>query len=84
MVRKLFTLIIICAATTLVAAQSFDTLKRSTGRSELYSTVEKALAGQTPVSSARETIISATSLTEPYNGKTPIYLIPDYIARHPK
>lgn len=84
MVRKLFTLIIICAATTLVAAQSFDTLKRSTGRSELYSTVEKALAGQTPVSSARETIISATSLTEPYNGKTPIYLILDYIARHPK
>lgn len=37
MVRKLITLIIICAATTLVAAQSFDTLKRSTGRSELYS-----------------------------------------------
>ncbi|MBP3775534.1 MAG: hypothetical protein J6I37_00960 [Prevotella sp.] len=83
MVRKLFTLIIICAATTLVAAQSFDTLKRSTGKSTLFAITERALIGDVSPSSCKEAITSE-QLKQPYNGKTPIYLVMDYLATHPK
>ncbi|MBR1410139.1 MAG: hypothetical protein IJ580_03470 [Prevotella sp.] len=68
----------------MVTAQSFESLKRSTGRSTLYAAVEDALNGKISADNAKATIASADEFVKPYNGKTPIYLILDYLAKHPK
>ena len=65
------------------AAQSFESLKRSKGKSELYTAVEQALTGSKSVSEARQAIATG-DWKAPYNGKTPIYLVMDFLATHPK
>ena len=81
---KLLLLSLLCMTVTTVASQSFESLKRSKGKTELYSAVEKTLSGQMTVSQCKNIIASAKDFTEPYGGKTPIYLILDYLATHPK
>ena len=65
------------------SAQSFDSLRRSTGKSEVYSTVEKALNGSGSVDDAIAAVASG-DLKAPYDGRTPVYLVLDYLAKHPK
>lgn len=83
-IRKICSAIILCAVAITATAQSFESLKRSKGKSTLYTTVEKVLNGQMPASAAANEVSTSTLLTEPYNGKTPIYLVLDYIAHTPK
>ena len=66
-----------------VDAQSFASLRRSTGKSDVYAAVENALSGKLPVSEACQSIKSGDT-GAPYGGKTPIYLVLDYLATHPK
>ena len=82
--RRLYFCILFCAVAIMATAQSFESLKRSTGRSTLYSTVEDALSGKMSVENAKTTIASSDEFAKPYSGKTPIYLLMDYIAKHPK
>jgi len=67
----------------IVDAQSFDSLRRSTGKSDVYTAVENALTGKLPASDACQRIKSGDT-SAPYGGKTPIYLVLDYLATHPK
>ena len=83
-IRKICSAIILCAVAITATAQSFESLKRSKGKSTLYTTVEKVLNGQMPASAAANEVSTSTLLTEPYKGKTPIYLVLDYIAHTPK
>lgn len=64
-------------------AQSFDSLKRSRGKTQLYDIVEKVLAGHCAIDSCMDALQSG-SLMEPFDGKTPLYLVLDYLATHPK
>ena len=64
-------------------AQSFASLRRSTGKNEVYSAVENALAGKLPVQDACN-LIKTGDTGAPFSGKTPIYLVLDYIATHSK
>lgn len=66
------------------SAQSFESLKRPKGKTELYVAVEKALSNPAAVPEGVNAIASAKSLTDPYDGKTPIYLILDFLATHKK
>lgn len=66
-----------------VDAQSFASLRRSTGKSDVYAAVENALTGKLAVSEACQSIKSGDT-GAPYGGKTPIYLVLDYLATHPK
>lgn len=83
-IRKICSAIILCAVAITTTAQSFESLKRSKGKSALYTTVEKVLSGQMPASDAANEVSTSTQLTEPYNGKTPIYLVLEYLAHTPK
>lgn len=83
MTRRLITAILFCVMTVSVMAQSFETLKRSTGKSRLYDVVERSLQGQASVEECKSAMTSA-AFKEPYKGKTPIYLVMDYLATHPK
>jgi len=65
-------------------AQSFESLKRSKGKTELYTAVEQTLSGQMSVAQCKTIIETSNSLTDPYQGKTPIYLVLDYLATHPQ
>lgn len=73
----------LCLIVPSISAQSFETLKRSKSKSSLYSAVEQTLAGKMNVAECRK-VIATGSLTEPYDGKTPIYLVLGYIATHKK
>lgn len=66
-----------------VVAQSFASLRRSTGKSDVYTAVENALAGKLAASDACK-IVKSGDTSAPYGGKTPIYLVLDYLATHPK
>ena len=82
--RLLFFLTILLYIFTINSfGQSFESLKRSKGKSVLYAAVEGTLAGSKPVQECLQAI-STGELAEPYNGKTPIYLVLDYLAKHPK
>ena len=83
-IRKMSSVIILCVVAITATAQSFESLKRSKGKSALYTTVEKVLSGQISASAAASEVSTSTALTEPYNGKTPIYLVLDYLAHTPK
>jgi len=83
-IRKICSAIILCAVAITTTAQSFESLKRSKGKSALYTTVEKVLSGKMPASDAANEVSTSTQLTEPYNGKTPIYLVLEYLAHTPK
>ena len=74
---------LLCLTFPIATAQSFDSLKRSKGKSSLYAAVEETLAGRKSVAECRQEIATG-SLTAPYNGKTPIYLVMDYLATHKK
>lgn len=64
-------------------AQSFASLRRSTGKSDVYAAVENALTGKLPASDACQSIKTGDT-GAPFGGKTPIYLVLDYLATHPK
>ena len=84
MKRHLWLIIPLFLSVSITAtAQSFESLKRSKGKSELYATVEQTLAGSKTVDECRQAI-SSGDWKAPYNGKTPIYLVMDYLATHPK
>ena len=77
----LFTLLLLFIVTA--TAQSFESLKRSKGKSELYATIEQTLTGSKTVDECRQAV-SSGDWKAPYNGKTPIYLVMDYLSTHPK
>nr|WP_314499725.1 hypothetical protein [uncultured Prevotella sp.] len=65
-------------------AQSFDSLKRSSSvQSKLYKAISEALQGKMSLQEAKSAITEAKSLTDAYDGKTPVYLLMDFIATHP-
>lgn len=65
-------------------AQSFDSLKRSSSvQSKLYTAISEALQGKMSLQEAKIAAAEAKSLTDAYDGKTPIYLLMDFIATHP-
>ena len=74
----------LCVVCQLATAQSFESLKRSSGTTPLYRAVEKALSGSGSVGECLSTVAAATSFSDPYQGKTPVYLLMDYLATHPK
>ncbi|MBR6445697.1 MAG: hypothetical protein IKS94_04600, partial [Prevotella sp.] len=76
-------IVFLCFFTTNSFSQSFESLKRSKGKSALYAAVEGTLAGTMPVQECLQAIATG-ELKEPYNGKIPIYLVLDYLAKHPK
>lgn len=78
---KQFLIVIFCALSLQVNAQSFESLKRSKGKTELYSAVQMTLSGEMSVDECKQAFQKG-SLTDPYNGKTPIYLVLDYLATH--
>lgn len=78
-----YLIVILCVLVMNASAQSFESLKRSKGKTELYAAVEKTLAGQMATGECRQAVQTG-SLTDPYNGKTPIYLVLDYLATHEK
>ena len=68
----------------IASAQSFESLKRSLNvPSKLYMAVTKALQGDMPLQEAKTVVAEAESLTDAFDGKTPIYLLMDFIATHP-
>lgn len=75
--------LVACAFWLTTSAQSFDSLRRSTGKSALYAAVEKALNGTGSVDEAISAIASG-DLKAPYDGRTPVYLVLDFLAKHPK
>jgi len=64
-------------------AQSFASLRRSTGKSDVYRAVESALNGSLQASDACQAIRTGDT-GAPFGGKTPIYLVLDFLATHPK
>ena len=83
MMRKAL-IAILCLTALFAQAQSFDSLKRSKGKTTLHTAIEQTLAGRMTVAACKDTIASAKSVKEPYGGKTPIYLVLDYLATHKK
>ena len=75
---------ILCLTALFAQAQSFDSLKRSKGKTTLHTAIEQTLAGRMTVAACKDTIASAKSVKDPYGGKTPIYLVLDYLATHKK
>ena len=75
---------ILCLTALFAQAQSFDSLKRSKGKTTLHTAIEQTLAGRMTVAACKDTIASAKSMKDPYGGKTPIYLVLDYLATHKK
>ncbi len=75
--------VLLCGVATGVAAQSFASLRRSTGKSSVYSAVEQSLANNRAASGVCQAIQTG-DIEAPFEGKTPIYLVMDRIATHPK
>ena len=73
----------LCAVSLCVMAQSFESLKRSKGKTQLYATIEKILAGTCTIEEGHDALL-ADDPNSPFNGKTPIYIVLDYISTHPK
>lgn len=65
-------------------AQSFDSLRRSSSKpSKLYMAISLALEGKMTLQEAKSAVAEANNLTDAFDGKTPIYLLMDFIATHP-
>ena len=75
--------VLLCGVVTGVDAQSFASLRRSTGKSSVYSAVEQSLANNKVASGVCQAIQTG-DIEAPFEGKTPIYLVMDRIATHPK
>lgn len=76
-------IIALCITAKYATAQSFASLKKSSDEpSELYTAVSKTLSKEISVSEGVLAIASSKDLTEAYKGKTPIYLVMDFLAHH--